>query len=143
MRRHLSTYLVPVLAFVFCFTVSAPVSAQIKRTETPLGEILAKALTWSSLIGEGAQPFHLRVIVSEPENPQSPYQGTIEEWWLSPTKWRREITSKDGMHQTIVDSNGTETERDEGEYFPLLLRSFVPALRSSSMGITIQRHLHH
>lgn len=29
------------------------------------------------------------------------------------------------MHQTIVVSNGVTTERDEGEYFPLWLRSFV------------------
>jgi hypothetical protein len=62
------------------------------------------------------------------KNPQSPYQGTIEEWWSSPTQWRREVTAKEGMHQTIIVVNGKKSERDEGDYFPLWLRNFVTAL---------------
>ncbi len=77
--------------------------------------------------GEGAKPFHIRITISEPENPQSPYQGTIEEWWVSPDKWRREVSAKDGMRQTIVTLDGKKTEKDEGDYFPLWLRDFVTA----------------
>jgi hypothetical protein len=65
--------------------------------------------------------------VSEPENSASPYQGTIEEWWFSPSQWRREVTAKDGIRQTIVVADGKKTERDEGNYFPLWLRGFVSA----------------
>jgi hypothetical protein len=54
-----------------------------------MGDALNKALAKGSLTGAGAKPFHIRVNVSEPENPDSPYQGTIEEWWFSPDQWRR------------------------------------------------------
>jgi hypothetical protein len=103
-------------------------SSQIKRTSIPMGDALTKALTKSSLISEGAKPFHVRVVVSEPENPESPYQGTIEEWWVSPNQWRREVTTRDGMKQTIVVVDGKKSEQDEGDYFPLWLRKFVTAL---------------
>jgi hypothetical protein len=102
--------------------------AQITRTSVPLGDAVGKALAQSSLTGDTARPFHIRVAISEPENPQSPYQGTIEEWWVSATQWRREVTAKDGLHQTIVVANGVKTEQDQGDYFPLWLRSFVTAL---------------
>ena len=69
---------------------------QIKRTTVPLGDAIRVALTNCTLTSDGAQPFHLRVSISEPENPQSPYQGTIEEWWVSADQWRREVTEKDG-----------------------------------------------
>jgi hypothetical protein len=108
--------------------ITSSAQSQIKRTQVPLGDTLRKALAQASLTGENARPFHLRVTVSEPENPQSPYQGTIEEWWQSADTWRRVVTDKDGMRQTIVVAHGMETERDEGDYFPLWLRSFVTAL---------------
>jgi hypothetical protein len=108
--------------------ICAPASGQIKRTSVPMGDALTKALAKSSLTGEGAKPFHIRVVVSEPENPDSPYQGTIEEWWASPNQWRREVITKDGMRQTIVVVDGKKTEQDEGSYFPLWLRRFVTAV---------------
>lgn len=107
---------------------SASAIAQIKRISIPMGDALNKALAIVSLTGEDAKPFHIRVVVSEPENQQSPYQGTIEEWWVSPNLWRREVTTKDGMRQTIVVDNGGRTEQDGGDYFPLWLRNFVTAV---------------
>jgi hypothetical protein len=67
-------------------------------------------------------------MVAEPAEQQSPYQGTLEEWWVSPDQWRREVTAKSGMRQTIVVVGGTKTELDEGDYFPLWLRTFVTAI---------------
>jgi hypothetical protein len=78
-------------------------------------------------MGPGARPFHIVISISQPQNPESPYQGTIEEWWSSPDQWRREITIKNGMRQTIVVTGGKKTEHDEGDYFPLWLRQFVMA----------------
>lgn len=115
-----------VVTAVILFTNNT-LSGQIKRITVPLGEAVDKALAKSSLLGEGARPFHIYVSVSEPENPASPYQGTIEEWWASPSQWRREVTAKGGMRQTIVVVDGKKTERDEGDYFPLWLRGFVSA----------------
>ena len=88
------------------------VHGQIKRTSVPLGEAVEKSLAKGSLLGEGARPFHIHVSVSEPENPASPYQGTIEEWWGSPLQWRREVTAKVGMRQTIVVVRGSGAGTD-------------------------------
>lgn len=110
----------------FLFAAVIPfANSQIKRTSIPMGEALTKALNKTLLTGPGARPFHIRIVVSEPENPQSPYQGAIEEWWTSADQWRREVTDRDGLKQTIVVSNGKKTEHDEGDYFPLWLRGFV------------------
>jgi hypothetical protein len=113
-----------ILALVFCGSVSG----QTRHTRTSLADAISRALAIDSLTGAGSRPFHIRVIVSEVENPQSPYQGSIEEWWSSPRKWRREVTAKGGMRQTIVVAEGRKSEQDEGDYFPLWLRSFVTAL---------------
>jgi hypothetical protein len=101
---------------------------QTQRSTIPLGDAIEHALEESSLTYGDARPFHIRVSVTEPENPQSPYQGTVEEWWASATEWRREVTGKDGLHQAIVVSGGSKSEKDEGDYFPLWLRRFVNAL---------------
>ncbi len=108
--------------------ICAAASGQVKRTSVPLGNAVDTAVDMSNITADGARPFHLRVSISEPENPDSPYQGSIEEWWVSATQWRREIADKDGMRQTIVVTGGKETEKDEGNYFPLWLRSFVSAI---------------
>jgi hypothetical protein len=115
-----------VVTALVLFVVPA-VRGQIKRTGVPLEIAMDRALAKGSLLGDGARPFHIYVSVSEPENPASPYQGTIEEWWASPSQWRREVTAKGGMRQTIVVTDGKKTERDEGDYFPLWLRNFVSA----------------
>jgi hypothetical protein len=115
------------LVIAVLLLVSIAVHAQVKRTSVPLGNAIDKALNQFLLTGRNARPFHLRISISEPENPQSPYQGAIEEWWVSDNQWRREVADKGGMRQTIVISNGNRTEKDEGDYFPLWLRSFVTA----------------
>jgi len=99
--------------------------SQMKKTSVPLGDAIEQSLTKCSLTYGDVRPFHIRIAISEPENAESPYQGTVEEWWVSKDKWRREVTDKAGLHQTVVVNNGAPTEKDEGDYFPLWLRSFV------------------
>jgi hypothetical protein len=101
---------------------------QIQRTTRPIGDAVSRALATGVLTTQGGRPFHVRIVVSEPANQQSPYQGTIEEWWRSPEQWRREVTARSGIRQTIVVIDGKKTEVDEGDYFPLWLRSFVTAV---------------
>ena len=86
------------------------VNGQIKSTRVALGDSISAALAKGSLLYGDARPFHIRVSISEPENLQSPYQGTIEEWWISSSQWRREVTDKEGLRQTIVVADGTKTE---------------------------------
>jgi hypothetical protein len=114
------------LALLFLVSCSVAV-AQIKRTSVPLGSALSEAIAKSSLTDNDPIPFHILILIKEPENPQSPYQASIEEWWVSKDQWRREVSDKEGLEQTIVVTNGVRTEKDEGDYFPLWLRSFVTA----------------
>jgi hypothetical protein len=116
-----------ILASGVCLA-SATCGAQIKQTSMPLGNAVGVALQKGSLTGDGARPFHIRLTVSEPENPQSPYQGTIEEWWSAADQYRLQATVKGGMRQTVVMTGGKKTEKDEGDYFPLWLRMFLVAL---------------
>jgi hypothetical protein len=101
---------------------------QVQRTTRPIGDAVSKALATGMLTTQDGRPFHVRIVVSEPANQQSPYQGTIEEWWRSPDQWRREVTARSGIRQTIVVVGGKKTELDEGDYFPLWLRRFVMAV---------------
>jgi hypothetical protein len=119
MRNHLLVLLLLVTSTI--------VSAQVKRTSVPLGSALSEAIAKSSLTENDPVPFHILILIKEPENPQSPYQASIEEWWVSKDQWRREVSDKDGLQQTIVVANGSRTEKDEGDYFPLWLHSFVTA----------------
>lgn len=87
---------------------------------------LTHAQTLSSLTGPKARPFHLKVSISEPTNPNSPYRATIEEFWQSATLWQRAIDSPD-FRQTIEVQGGVTKERDSSDYYPIWLRSFVTA----------------
>jgi hypothetical protein len=113
---------------LFAGACSSAHSQFIEQLNIPISNAVDKALKKVSLTGEDAQPFHIQLLITEPKNPQSPYQGTIEEWWVSENQWRREVTTKAGMKQTIVVVDGKKTERDEGDYFPLWLRAFEMAL---------------
>lgn len=140
----------PVLLALFLFATSflcPAANAQIKHTSVPLADTLTKALAKSSLTTPGSSPFHLRLSIAEPENPQSPYTGTVELWWASPQQWRREITGPENLRQLIVLTNGTKTEQDTGDYLPLWLNSFVTAVTDpvpnaiawSAAGITLDQ----
>jgi hypothetical protein len=115
-------------AILLLIGACANAHGQIKQTSVPIRNAVDQALKKSLLPGEDARPFHIKIVVSEPENRDSPYQGTIEEWWKSADLWRREVTAKGGMRQTIVFVDGKKTEKDEGDYSPLWLRSFVTAV---------------
>jgi TonB family C-terminal domain len=88
-------------------------------------DTLKRAQNLSSLTGPHAQPFHLKLTIAEPSNPNSPYHATIEEFWQSPKLWQRSITSA-SFHQNISMSNGTLSEQNNG-YYPLWIRGFVTA----------------
>ena len=77
------------LTLLLLIGICTAASGQLKRTSVPLGDAVGAAIDMSNITADGARPFHLRVSITEPENPDSPYHGTIEEWWISTTQWRR------------------------------------------------------
>jgi TonB family protein len=97
----------------------------LASTDQP-DSVLAKAVKLSSLMGHGAQPFHLKLTVSEPANPKSPYSATVEEYWKSSKDWYRSISAPE-FQQIVVVKDGQRTEQNVGGYYPIWLRSFVIA----------------
>ena len=92
-------------------------------TDNP-NSALARTQRLSSLTGPGAEPFHLRLVISEPNNPQSPYSATIEEYWKTPDDLYRSISSS-GFEQRLLVKAGQRTEQNIGNYYPLWPRNFV------------------
>ena len=66
--------IISVKAAAAIFLVGFTAQGQIKRTSVPLGDALDKAIDKSSILAGEVRPFHIRMVINEPENPQSPYQ---------------------------------------------------------------------
>ena len=110
------------LALLASFSLHAQ---EPKPVYTPLGDTLTKALEISSLTTPGSPPFHVKLHIHNPDD--ATVQADIEEFWASPTLWKRTVTAP-GIHQVItVNDTGTYYE-NTGDYFPLWLRGFVTAL---------------
>ena len=103
---------------------SVPVySQQIDR----VGDVAVRAVTSSQITLPGGSPFHLKAAIVESTNPDSDYKADIEEYWLSPTKWRRTIQSPH-FSQTLVVNGDSVSEQDKGDYYPFWLRDLVTAI---------------
>lgn len=89
--------------------------------------IAAKEIQHSQLTLPGSQPFHLKAAVVEITNPTSEYRALIEEYWVSPEKWRRTIESP-SFSQTMVVNGDKILETDKGDYFPWWLNDVVTAM---------------
>src|ERR1700688_4953756 len=107
--------------------LTARVSSGQRVTEVPLGKALDHALEQSVLTGANAKPFHLKVHLFESTNPPSPYRADIEEFWVSPKQWRRSIETPE-FKQTLIASGDQISEQNTSDYYPLSLKSFIPAL---------------
>lgn len=93
----------------------------------PLAEVAQHAVEQSKLTLPGSFPFHLKATIAEVTNPDSDYRGEIEEYWVSPEKWRRTISSP-GFSQTLVVNGDQVSEQDKGDYFPWWLNDLVTAI---------------
>ena len=60
-----------------------------------LADLGDHAMQQSQITLPGGKPFHLKATIAEKDSPASDYQATVEEYWVSPRKWRRTITSRD------------------------------------------------
>jgi hypothetical protein len=114
-----------VFAFLLC---TIPASSSSANSDTILlAEAADKAVRQSKLTLPGGKPFHLRAEILEPHERDSDFRATIEEYWISPTKWKRTISSPD-FSQTLVVDGDSVSETDTGDYFPFWLNSLVMAM---------------
>jgi|SRR5712691_6968504 len=113
------------LAFLACML--GPFTQANDGDKIPLADAAERALQQSNLTAPESKAFHLQVSIAEAGEPGSDYQAKIEEYWVSPSKWRRTIESPD-FSQLLVVNGDAVYEKNTGDYFPFWLNNFVTAL---------------
>ncbi|HTZ98071.1 MAG TPA: energy transducer TonB [Terriglobales bacterium] len=105
----------------FRLTASFLVISQLSlasANKVPVGKLLDQMIHRSTLAEPGGRPFYLKATITDKENASSEFNGTVEEYWLSPTKWRRVIKLRD-FSQTHVVNGDAIHEENNGDYFPV------------------------
>ncbi|MGH9500930.1 MAG: energy transducer TonB [Terriglobales bacterium] len=93
----------------------------------PVGLAVQNAIKLSRLTVPGENPFHLKA-TSHPANSFIPdYTAEIEEYWISPDKWRRTIRSKT-FEQTIIVNGPKRLEKSSDDYYPKWINDIVIAI---------------
>ena len=90
---------------------------------------VSEAAKRSTLDQEGTKPFHLKAVIAptSDRDRDSGRTGTVEYWWESPTRYRREVICPEFRQIEIVD--GTHRwQKNDGSYFPEWLREIAVAL---------------
>lgn len=113
------------VALIVLFVALEPAFAGAKNV--PLGEVADHALRQSQLTLPGSRPFHLKATITESTNPDSDYKAEVEEYWVTPEKWKRTIQSPD-FSQTIVVNGDKVFEQNSGDYYPWWLQNLVRAI---------------
>lgn len=100
---------------------------QSKDKVVSIGEAADHAVQQSKLTLPGSAPFHLIAHITNAGMPQAEYSANVEEFWISPEKWRRTVRA-DGFSQTLIANGGQISEKLEGDYYPFWLHNLVTAL---------------
>jgi hypothetical protein len=115
----------PILfALVACITAQAQ---QTAAPSVPFEKAARAAALKSELIQPGAAPFHLRAVISDQQNHDPKWDAQVEEWWASPTRYKRVFHSARFSQTLIVDGSKVQ-ETDAGPVFPELLRNLTVEL---------------
>jgi hypothetical protein len=85
------------------------------------------AVQQSKLTVAGSPPFHLKARITNAGAPKPGYSADVEEFWVSPEKWRRTVQSAD-FSQTLIANGDKVSEKLTGDYYPFWLHDLVTAL---------------
>src|SRR5579883_2793537 len=113
------------LSVVLCVLAFATSSLAVDKVS--FLEMANHAARQSRLVGSEAKPFYLKASFFEITDPDSDFKGEIEEYWISPQKWRRTVTTPKFSQTTIMNGDRI-SESDSGDYFPFWLRELVTAV---------------
>ena len=102
-------------------------NAAIAQQTAPLEDVVKEAASHSTLAAPGGASFHLKATISDQKNHDPQWDASVEEWWQSPTTWRREFHSN-AFSQIIVVNETKVHEDDNGPVFPELLRNLTVEL---------------
>src|SRR5438128_860723 len=93
------------LGFVFIACALAGSALANDGDKISLADAAQRAVQESNLTSPGSKPFHLRATIAETGEPGSDYHAKIEEYWVSPSKWRRTIESPDFSKVLVVNGD--------------------------------------
>jgi len=116
------------LCFAGLVLLSATVMAQEDQGKiVSVGEAADHAVQQSKLTLPGGTPFHLKAHIASSGAPKPEYSADVEEYWISPEKWRRTVEAA-GFSQTLIANGGQVSETIKGDYYPFWLHDLVTAL---------------
>ncbi|HEV7552154.1 MAG TPA: energy transducer TonB [Candidatus Angelobacter sp.] len=92
-----------------------------------IGQAADHALQQSKLTLPGGSPFHLKAHIANAGTAKPEYSADVEEYWVSPGKWRRTVQSA-GFSQTLIVNGDKSSEKLTGDYYPFWLHDLVTAL---------------
>lgn len=92
-----------------------------------IGQAADHAIQQSKLTLAGGTPFHLKAHIANAGSAKPEYSADVEEYWVSPEKWRRTVQSA-GFSQTLIVNGGKVYEKLTGDYYPFWLHDLVTAL---------------
>ncbi len=79
----------------------------------------------ASLTAPGSPAFHLKATIIDKDDPANP--TNVEMFWVSATKWRREIKSQD-FSQTLIVNGKDIYDNHSDDYIPLVIETLVTAM---------------
>jgi len=107
----------------------------------PVSKLLDQMIHRATLAEPGGRPFYLKATISDKDDTKSEFNGTVEEYWLSPTKWRRVVKLRDSAQTRIVNGD-LIYEENNGDYFPvndeMLVNEIVNPLPKSAVDLMNQ-----
>jgi hypothetical protein len=101
-------------------------------------EMAAHDLQQSQLTLPESTPFHLRAEIVETTDPTSKYRGNVEEYWVTPEKWKRIVQSPE-FSQTITVNGDKILEKNSGDYFPWWLNNALTAIFTPLPGVDVSK----
>lgn len=81
----------------------------------------------STLDQSGTHPFHLRAELAPMKESDRPFRGTVDYWWESPQRYRREIRTT-SVSQTLVVNGPNSWETENVDFVPVGLEALAIAL---------------
>ena len=125
--KHLFVFVVGLLLFAPASGQSPELKQFIQQApKITADEAVARALEASSLTYHGS-PFHALLVINQPSNPDSQFQGTVEIYWASATRYRVTVTSRPFSQTRIVNGDAIE-ETNIGDFYPSWLRNYFLAV---------------
>ncbi|MGC2743500.1 MAG: energy transducer TonB [Candidatus Angelobacter sp.] len=122
----MKNWLLLCLALLSWLAVSAPAQEAGDKVVS-IGQAADHAVQQSKLTLTGATPFHLKAHIANAGAPKPEYSADVEEYWVSPEKWRRTVQSA-GFSQTLIVNGDKVSENLTGDYYPFWLHDMVTAL---------------